>query len=71
MQTKYTTGQAVLIPATITTAEERDGKIIYHVEANIWDGIPEDAVIANENAQSQAAMRTFMNTLLKRDERWR
>ncbi len=69
MVTKYTTGQAVLIPATITTAEEINGKIIYHVEAEIWEGIPEDAIIVNENAESQRAMQSFMNTLLGRDRR--
>ena len=72
MQTKYTTGQSVLIPATIKSAEEINGQIIYHVEADVWEGIPENSVIIDKNAQSQAAMRTFMNTLLNgRDERWR
>lgn len=70
MQTKFNTGQAVLIPATITTAEERDGKIIYHVEADIWEGIPEDAIIVNESAEAQLAMSRFMDGLMgPRDRR--
>lgn len=68
METKYTTGQAVLIPATIRSAEEIDGKIIYRVDAETWEGIPEDAIIINENAESQLAMKTFMNKLLGRDD---
>lgn len=36
MVTKYNTGDAILIPATIRSAEERDGQIIYQVDANIW-----------------------------------
>ena len=69
MNTKYTTGQAVLIPATIRSAEEINGQIIYRVDANVWDGIPENAIIVNENAQTQRAMQTFMDTLLRDDPR--
>ena len=68
MVTKYNTGQAVLIPATIRSAEEINGKIIYRVEAETWEGIPEDAIIVNNDADSQAAMRTFMDSLLGREE---
>lgn len=63
MNTKYNTGQAVLIPATISTAEQIDGKIVYHVEANTWEGIPEDAIIVDEKAEAQMAMRAFMDSL--------
>lgn len=65
MVTKYTTGDAVLIPATIESAEEIDGKIVYHVHAEPWEGIPEDAIIVNENAESQRAMQTFMDAMTK------
>lgn len=67
MQTKYNTGQAILIPATIRSAREIDGQIIYDVDANTWDGIPENAIIVNDNAESQRAMRTFMDGLLGED----
>ena len=67
MQTKYNTGQAILIPATIRSAREIDGQIIYDVAANTWDGIPEEAIIVNDNAESQRAMRTFIDGLLGED----
>lgn len=68
MNTKYNTGQAILIPATIRSAEERDGQIIYHVDAEIWEGIPEAAVVVDERAEAQSAMRTFMDSLLDRND---
>lgn len=66
MVTRYNTGDAVLIPATITSAEERDSQIIYRVDANIWDGIPENAIIRNENAEVQRAMESFSKQIAKR-----
>lgn len=69
MNTKYTTGQAVLIPATIRSAEEIDGQISYHVDADTWAGIPENAIILNENAETQRAMQTFMDTLIRNEPR--
>lgn len=66
MVTKYTTGQAVMIPATIRSAEEINGQIIYHVETNDWEGIPEDQIVLNDSA---AAMRTFREALIK-SKRW-
>lgn len=66
MVTKYTTGQAILVPAKIESAEERDGKIIYHVNAELWEGIPEDAVVVDENATKAEAMKIFMDSLLGR-----
>ena len=70
MVTKYNTGDAILIPATIRSAEEINGQIIYHVDAETWNGIPEDAVIVNENAQAQRAMQTFMDNI-KQSNNWR
>lgn len=68
MVTKYTTGQAILIPATIVSAEERDDQIIYHVDAETWEGVPEAAVIVDERAEAQRAMRTFMDSLMDRND---
>ena len=65
MITKYNTGDAVLIPATIESAEERNGQIIYHVRVEIWEGIPEDAILVNENAESQRAMQSFMEEITR------
>ena len=64
MVTKYNTGQAILIPATIRSAREDNGRIIYEVDAKTWDGIPEDAIIVNENAEAQRAMQTFMSEIM-------
>ena len=55
MQSKYTTGQAILIPATIRAAREINGKIIYEVDADTWDGVPEDAIIVDNEASARAA----------------
>jgi hypothetical protein len=63
MNTKYNTGQAVLIPATISTVEQINGKIVYHVEADTWNGIPEDAIVVDEKAEAQMAMKTFIDSL--------
>lgn len=68
MVTKYNTGDAILIPATIRSAEEINGQIIYHVEADIWNGIPENAVVENENAEAQRAMEIFSNQIA---DQWR
>ena len=70
MNTKYNTGQSILIPATIRSAREENGKIIYDVDANTWDGFPEDAIIVDENAERQKALQTFMDGLLARNQ-WR
>ena len=70
MNTKYNTGQAILIPATIRSAREENGKIIYEVDADTWQGIPEDAIIVNDNAETQRAMQTFMSGLLS-ERAWR
>ena len=70
MQTRYNTGQAVLIPATIRSAREENGQIIYEVDAETWKGIPEDAIIVNESAESQRAMQTFMSEIMT-ERPWR
>ena len=70
MVTKYNTGDSVLIPATISSAEEQNGVIIYHVEAELWNGVPEDAIILNEDAKAQSAMETFASEFATRND-WR
>ena len=55
MQTKYTTGQGILIPAVIRAAREQNGQIVYDVDANIWDGVPEDAIVIDNEAAARAA----------------
>lgn len=70
MVTKYNTGQAILILATIRSAREEDGRIIYEVDAETWQGIPEDAIIVDERAEAQRAMQTFMSEIMT-ERPWR
>lgn len=65
MQTKYTTGQAILIPAVIRSAREENGKVIYDVDADTWRGIPEDDIIVDKEASARAAFNKAMNKLSK------
>lgn len=62
MNSKYTTGQAVLIPATIESVREENGVIVYQVRADTWGGIPEDAIIIDEQA---AARQTYEDEMMK------
>lgn len=66
MQTKYTTGQAVLIPATITSAREENGVIIYDVESRPWEGVPENAIVIDNEAATRAAFNSAMRSLSER-----
>ena len=47
MVTRFNTGDNILIPATIKSAREENGVVIYEVDANLWEGIPEDQIIVN------------------------
>ena len=55
MQTKFSTGQAILIPAVIRSAREQNGQIVYDIDANIWDGVPEDAIVIDNEAAARSA----------------
>lgn len=66
MQTKFNTGQAVLIPATIISAREENGTIIYDVESRHWEGVPEDAIVIDNDASARAAFDAAMRTLSER-----
>ena len=53
MTTKYTTGQAVLVPAVIEAAFEENGVIKYQVKTpEIWDGITEDRIVEAPEASA-------------------
>ena len=55
MVTKYNTGQQVLIPATIRSARDDNGKIFYNVDTEYaWDGIPEDQIVINDEISARA-----------------
>ena len=63
MNSKFTTGQAMLIPATIESVREENGVIIYDVRATTWEGIPEDAIIVDQAAAAKAAYDREMSKL--------
>ena len=49
MQTKFNTGDPVLIPATIQSARQRDAGIVYKVDAETWE-VPEGLIQEDRNA---------------------
>ena len=61
MQTKYTTGQAILIPAVIRSAREENGKVIYEVDVDTWR-VSEDDIVIDKEASARAA---FNNALIE------
>lgn len=71
MFTRYNTGDAVLIPATIRSAEEINGQIVYKVDAEIWEGFPENTIVENPNAEIQRAMQEFTRQVTEQMNRRR
>lgn len=63
MFTKYSTGQAVLIPAVIRSAKEINGAVIYEVDADHWEGVPEDQIIIDDKITAKAAFDKEMRRL--------
>lgn len=63
MVSKYTTGQTILIPATIRGVEERNGNIYYKVDADLWDGVAESDVIFDDKASAKVAFSKAMQKL--------
>lgn len=66
MFTKYSTGQAVLIPAVIRSAREQNGEIVYDVDFESWNGVPESDIIVDDKVSAKAAYDKAM-TQLSRD----
>lgn len=61
MQTKYATGQRIMVPAIIRSAREESGKIIYDVDLDrLWEGISEDDIMLDERATAKAALDASM-----------
>ena len=56
MVTKYTTGDAVMVPAVINGAAEVDGQIRYDVNLLNWS-VPEDQVEVSSTAIAAKALR--------------
>jgi len=65
MITKYTTGQNVLIPATIRSAREENGKVIYEIDGDYWNGIPEDSIVINNQVSAEVAFNRAMESLAR------
>jgi len=65
MVTKFNTGDNILIPATIKSAREENGVVIYEVDANLWEGIPEDQIIVNEAAASRKAVEEGFREMIE------
>ena len=64
MVTKYNTGQQILIPATIRSAREDNGKIIYEVDTGYaWDGIPEDQIVIDDKISARAEFEKGIRAL--------
>lgn len=49
MQTKFNTGDPVLIPATIRSAKQSDAGIVYEVNGEMWE-VPEAVIHEDRNA---------------------
>ena len=63
MVSKYTTGQTVLIPATIRGIEERNGQIFYKIDADLWNGVQEDQIVIDDAVSARAAFNHAMEKL--------
>ena len=63
MVSKYTTGQTVLIPATIRGIEERNGQIFYKIDADLWNGVQEDQIVIDDVVSARAAFNHAMEKL--------
>lgn len=68
METKYNTGQRILVPAVIRSAREQNGVIVYDVDTEAtWQGVREDAIVVDD----RAAASVFKDTLDRMSETWR
>jgi len=56
METKYATGQAVLVPAIIRNAREENGVIMYEVEYDRYS-VREDDIVLDDRANAIAFQR--------------
>ena len=65
MVTKYTTGQQILIPATIRDAREVNGQIIYGVDTgDLWEGIAEDQIVVDDKVAARAAFAAGVRDMM-------
>ena len=67
MQTKYNTGDPVLIPATIRSARQSDAGIVYAVDVEEW-AVPEGLIQEDRNAIGPS-MQAFAEAMPRRGRR--
>lgn len=65
MQTKFNTGDQVLVPATIRSAKTGDAGVTYEVDVDGW-AIPE-AYIQPDTMALGASMRAFAEAMPRRE----
>lgn len=65
MVTRFNTGDNILIPATIRSAREENGVVIYEVDAYLWEGIPEDQIVVNEAAASRRVVEEGFREMIE------
>lgn len=63
MNTKYTTGQHILIPAVIRSAREENGSILYDVDFDSWRGVPESSIVVDDRVTAKVAFDKAMEKL--------
>lgn len=63
MNTKYTTGQHILIPAVIKSAREENGAIVYDVDFDSWRGVPESNIVVDDKVSARVAFDKAMEQL--------
>ncbi|MBR3240228.1 MAG: hypothetical protein IKF99_17535 [Oscillospiraceae bacterium] len=62
---KFSTGQAVMVPATIRAAVVQDGKVYYEVDVLGWR-VPQENIETSATAVSAAAMRQLEENIRAR-----
>lgn len=57
MITKYNVGDSVLVPASIRSISEENGRIVYDLDTP-WN-VPEEVILPDENGQQNAKLAYF------------
>lgn len=57
MITKYNVGDSVLVPASIRSISEDNGRIVYELDTP-WN-VPEEVILPDENGQQSAKLAYF------------
>jgi hypothetical protein len=57
MITKYNVGDSVLVPASIRSISEENGRIVYELDTP-WS-VPEEVILPDENGKQNAKLSYF------------